>query len=286
MEDCRAVPILHAESGAPIEGAEDFALMDDGSIVLSAYDRASAKTGGLHRLEAEALKGEPEALRAAPLAEGIKPHGIATSGSEVLAIIRSNRGVTVEAFAAKGDGRRTVREGPELCSANDLTGLYVTLERTECRRSLGRAFAGKSGRVIELASGREVLTGLHLPNGIAEHEGQTFVAEMRRRRIVSLDGEGAALPGAPDNLHATGEGIVAAVQPSLPVFGLYRFGLRDRAPARVVLHDPKTRETELLWDDPHGRLVPGLTAASLVGGRLFATSVRGHRALLCHQADA
>jgi hypothetical protein len=230
-----------------------------------------------------------------------RPHGIdRTENGFVLidhregedAIIEYSRAGTVVPDPPGNPERRahwgTIPSG-SFCAANDIASYgeayYVTIDREDCRPSMTRRLTqvrdGKVLRVTELRL-TTVMDGLALPNGIAEHGGRLWIAEMRARRLVNLDRETIDLPGAPDNLNASPEGIVAALQPSLWRFGLYRYGYTKRAPTRIVLVDPATEEIELLYDDPKGSLLAGATASVLTAnGMLIASSVGSDRLLIC-----
>jgi hypothetical protein len=286
IDDCRAVRMVD-EDGRPVEGAEDFALIEgESEIVLSAYDRLGILPGGLYRAAAGALPVAEGELTLETWVGGIRPHGLAAKGDGIAVILRADAGgdLIEEITGPRGNPeRRIVFESPRLCAANDLDGEFVTLEGKSCGGPLAGALDGQSGAVMQWPEGRLVEEGLHLANGIAVFDGRVFVAEMRGRRIRELGGGSFALPGAPDNLHATDSGIVASLQPGLLRFGLYRFGLRGTAPSRIVLLDLASGETEILFDDPAGALVPAITSATLTGGMLVGTSVRGSRMLICEE---
>lgn len=187
-----------------------------------------------------------------------------------------------------------------LCAANDFASFtleddpdtdllgpqikgYVTLDRSECeRRWWHPIIKRRDGAVADFGTALTVRRGLALPNGIAVFDEQFWVAEMRGKRLTHLESDRTIpLPGAPDNLNTSDEGIVAALQPSLWRFGLYRYGHAQRAATRIVLVDPDTEEIELLFEDPSGKLFSGATAAVLGDDFLVASSVRGQALLVC-----
>jgi hypothetical protein len=195
-----------------------------------------------------------------------------------------------------GGGAPETVAGPAdwLCPANDLLRrdgrLLVTLDRGDCPGLSARdALWPDRGRVVAIAGAggaRETLAGgLAHANGIAIWHGTAgappVVAETRAGRLSVLGGPAVPTPGGPDNLSpAPGGGVVAALHPSLLRLALYRHGWTERAPARVARIGP-AGAVEILHDDPAGRLLPGVTAAVLAGGRLIAGSVRAPGLLVC-----
>lgn len=292
QQSCWTVPMTNAETGAAVVGAEDIEAWG-GYLWVSAYDRGRNAEGGLYRIPYTDL-GARASLE--PVLQGIRPHGIDADAAGVNAILRDADGsaylAAVKTFPS-GDKEPTLTRRASLpCGANDLVSvrerITYTVDRGVCRGAfLERAMAKKAGRVEELTgvalAKRVAAEGLSLPNGVAAHADTIWIAEMRARRIVALgSGRTIPLPGAPDNLNSSGDGIVAALQPSLWRFGLYRYGYAERAPSRIVLVDPETEEIELLFDDPAGKQFPGATTATLLDGRtLIASSVRGDRLLVC-----
>ncbi|MEM1381408.1 MAG: hypothetical protein AAGH41_12370 [Pseudomonadota bacterium] len=317
-EQCRNVELYDVDTGDLVVGAEDIALVEMGwAFWVSAYDRLTDQPGGVYLVGVSDLTDR--SVIAKNVLPGTKPHGIhSREDGEVIAIVRSDNPGDANLIAWSGtpffelsrvDGEWV--EGPpqyvqELssggnCSLNDLVQrswteelsndrirthveTYATVDRENCTgAAIERILGTKSGRVIELTTrAPTVLDGLDLPNGIAFWGDDTWVAEMRAKRLIALDGERTIdLPGAPDNLNASDEGIVAALQPSLWRFGLYRYGYTDRAPTRIVLVDPETEAIELLFEDPNGRLLSGATAAVLRDEMMIASSVRGEALLVC-----
>lgn len=295
QDECRAVTLADASSGHPVMGAEDLALAEDGSVLwVSAYDRLGDRPGGIYRIRMEALSASRVA--ALPVIDKIRPHGLSAQRDTALFIGRqTDHRAVVERVTLTPQGPLRSEVGEVPCGANDLVSGWevttYTVDRGTCRGTVfERLFNPSGGRVESLVGAndpdRRVLAeGLRLPNGIVRHEGTIWVAEMRARRLVELGGTRTiGLPGAPDNLNSSGEGIVAALQPSLWRFGLYRYGHAERAPTRIVLVDPETEDVEVLYDDPGGRLLSGATAAVLTGdGMMIASSVRGERLLVCEE---
>lgn len=315
VDECRAVAIHDAETGKLIVGAEDLSFGNETNhaLVLSAYDRLSNVEGAVYTLEpSELTKATAKAKSIGPWTH---PHGL-YAGRTVEIITRINHephyvfGI-LSTFADRDEagGRTPPRQSvvwdgasPLPCGANDLfpdtfdgnpasLSTYVTVEREGCADGLvGKAFSGPTGYVIRVEFDLESQTyisqtaaeGFNLANGITSWSDGIWVAEMRGRRMTRLDkARSIDLPGAPDNLNTSAEGIVAALQPSLWRFGLYRYGYAERAPTRIVLVDPETEEIELLFEDLNGRLLSGATAAVLRDDMLIASSVRGEALLVC-----
>lgn len=297
-DDCRSAAVIDAVSAEPVFGIEDLAIsFYSRAMALSAYDRKADAEGGVYELSLPLP--QDDVLQATVSLPGAKSHGLASYGSYE-AIVRTSTGVRLQSGIRVTEGGVTsVRWFPSVelpCRANDISGVpgthlttfVVTVDGGACGDGpLTRAFSGAEGSVIAIdqAKGtRQVLAeGLAIPNGITFWSDGNWFAEMRRRRIVHLDSlRTINLPGAPDNLTTARDGIVAAVQPSLWRFGLYRYGYTERAATRIVLVNPDTRSVELLFDDPTGKLLSGATAALLTGdGVLIASSVGSDRLLIC-----
>lgn len=216
-----------------------------------------------------------------------------------------------------------VRHMPAPCAANDVAFIangatLISLDRDYCPGWAWRERLGaRRARVVALDPGTtagdsvSVRTRLGFANGLAvwpggSPHGRIAVAETRARRVRVLSavapgnvspedispGDGAhdtllPTPGAPDNLTVAADGtLVAAVQPSLLTFGLYRYGRRDRAPSRIIaravesLDDPHAPWT-LLYEDATGRQFSGATAAVLAGDVMIAGSVRDEGLIVC-----
>ncbi len=299
-DSCRAVELVDAETGKTVVGAEDLVLSDrHPSFWVSAYDRLANTTGGLYQVPLEQLS--QDRVDVVPLVSGVRPHGI-LSGDEdsVTAIVRDADGsAALQMFLRVPRPDSEVLEGPKYelpCGANDAarTGSEIstyTVDPQFCSGSIWSRLLGKpEGRVEQLVGvardQRTALQGLTLPNGVVRHQQDVWVAEMRAQRLINFDRKTIDLPGAPDNLNPSSQGIVAALQPSLWRFGLYRYGYWHRAPTRIVLIDPATEDIEVLYDDPKGQLVSGATAAMLTDeGTMVASSVRGDRLLVCEPQD-
>ncbi|MEM9840279.1 MAG: hypothetical protein AAF830_14135 [Pseudomonadota bacterium] len=313
VDECRTVALVDAETGALVVGAEDLAFPPTftDTFYVSAYDRLKDEPGGIYRLPFPLT--EHSEISATNLMPDARPHGIFVGfSSDLGAIVR----VDGEPHYTQGTFNASVEltddyvmhrhygsvdwsePFPLGCGANDVEAdaygfvggpfsVAVTFDAQQCQPSLfSRAFSKGTGSVarfnIDDGSRTVVKSGLALSNGIAEYGLDTWVAEMRGRRVTALGRERSIdLPGAPDNLNASEEGIVAALQPSLWRFGLYRYGYAERAPTRIVLVDPETEEIELLFEDPNGRLLSGATAAVLRDDMLIASSVRGEALLVC-----
>jgi hypothetical protein len=293
--DCRLVELRDEAGGSLVTGMEDLSLTHDGrELLISAYDRLADNEGvegGVYRIEKPWPKGA--VWRAPNLAPGSKPHGIAArpeggftfidraapGGTRLLTVLPSG----AKRYEPFGEGAPA-----PLCAANDLAfgpqgeGL-VTIDRGGCGGFLERVFGGRAASVRRLSEGLPpVLEKLSLANGIAFHEGRFWAADMRARQLVPVSGgEAIPLPGAPDNLNPAAEGIVAALQPSLWRFGLYRYGHRKRAPSLIVLLLPESGESETLFEDETGAFFSGATAAVLDGDVLMAGSAAGDRLLFC-----
>jgi hypothetical protein len=111
------------------------------------------------------------------------------------------------------------------------------------------------------------------------------VAETRSNRLLRPDGSAVDLPGAPDNLTASTEGLVIALHPSLLRLWPYLAGWSEHAPTRIAL----VRDggaVELLYDDPAGARFSAATTAVLADGRLIAGSVRDAGLLVCRPVSA
>ncbi|NNU15701.1 hypothetical protein HK107_05135 [Parvularcula sp. ZS-1/3] len=307
--DCRTVELVDVETGKTVVGAEDLALSEDGVLWISAYDRLTDEPGDLYPLTPQRLRGGAM-LRAEGTGLQFLPHGVDVSGHGVAVLVRQGEKTTLtQVYQTRrftDEGRRPLwAQGSDFevhCASNDMISVggsgkgskkYITVDSRGCNPSFWtRLRHPEDGYVEEFAfvgsqrvtdyDRSVILDGLRIANGIAAWADDIWVAEMRARRLINLDRETIDLPGAPDNLNASSEGIVAALQPSLWRFGLYRYGHTNRAPTRIVLVDPETEEIELLYDDPKGAQLSGATAAVLTdGGMMVASSVRGEHLLVC-----
>ena len=293
-DGCRPVELEDDRTAQSVVGAEDLAFDPLANVLwVSAYDRLNDKAGGVYAINLSDL--DADRVEATNLLVGSKPHGL-TLREDGRGFYVINRQSPVGGVAITSWGKATNGLTPQvetlpydgLCAANDLVefdgALWVTLDRAQCAGSSGERVRGaKAGRLLRLAENESTeAEGLFLPNGITVVDGEVWVAEMRSQRMRSTNGAVIDLPGSPDNLTSDGALVVAAVQPSLLRFGLYRYGYTKRAPSRVVAVDPQTERIELLFEDKKGHLLPGATAAVLVNERiLIASSVRGKHLLLC-----
>ena len=297
--DCRKLALTDRDTGRPVTGIEDLALAPDGqTLIVSAHDRLSTRSGGIYRIYLQDIVEDAIAVRSliAPdsLPGGLRPHGIALSkdGRHLAVINRlSTERVTIELVRlTSGWAELAGRiEHPSLCTANDLiiertTGpaeVLVTLDRAACGFSLADMLPAATGRVARFpfsdAGPQIVATGLSFPNGILPD----LVAETRANRITGPGGVGLTLPGGPDNLNRDGEGITAALHPSMIRLALYRYGLIWFAPSRIVRVRPGHPGIDVLYDDPEGDLFSAATSAVLVGDLLIAGSVRDSGLLVC-----
>lgn len=314
--DCDRVELVDPRTGWLVSGAEDLVLAPDGTLLVSAHDRAdpASPDGGLYAVDPGALS--PGAtVEARPLlgpreATPFRPHGLALSpdGRRLALVNRIGEHEAVVMIGALDpDGwspERQLRD-PRLCRANDLDfvprgepgadagadpgsdprarsgdTLDITLDRADCTTSV-RDLWGGTGGVLRAGAGPPELvrTGLAFPNGIlAGH-----VAETRGHRLLRPDGPALGLPGAPDNMALAPEGLVVAVHPSLRRVWLYLQGWSAHAPTRILVVDP-AGGIEILYDDPEGDRFSAATAAVLAGGRLIAGSVRDAGLLVCGPA--
>ncbi|MFC3301951.1 hypothetical protein [Parvularcula lutaonensis] len=288
-EQCRTVELVDAETGTTVVGAEDLSLSSN-TLWVSAYDRLANAEGGVYDIQLADLGGDEVSVT--PFLADIRPHGISGGEGYVDAIVRDGVGNVSLLKALRTPTRILTLKTSDLpCGANDLVQGWeetaYTVDRDTCQGAFHERVLGKPSARVEhllgVAKTRSVLLdGLKLANGIAEYGDQLWIAEMRAKRLINLDRETIDLPGAPDNLNASSEGIVAALQPQLWRFGLYRYGHSERAPTRIALIDPVTEEIEILYDDPKGTLLSGATAAVLTDdGTMIASSVRGDRLLVC-----
>ncbi|MEM9011276.1 MAG: hypothetical protein AAGE18_08620 [Pseudomonadota bacterium] len=292
-EDCRRI-------GPEIVGAEDMAVLADGTLVASAYGRlAGPDESGRPpdgNLWAVSEDGLTPLVEPATLSGGFRPHGIAATPWG-LAVI--NRGFVETAdgwqpqtsidlldASARPIRRIETHTVDSYCAANDLAAsegaLLVTLDRAGCEAgTLGRFRAG-DGRVLThplpTAPPEIVAEGLAFANGIVVQDGTWWVAETRANRISGPEGS-IALPGGPDNLTVDGAGIVAALHPSILRLALNRYGLAPRAPSRVVRIEGGA--VEGLFDDPTGEVFSAATVGQMHAGRLYIGSVTDRGILVC-----
>lgn len=310
-EQCRVVPVADAATGLPIAGIEDVARHGD-VLILSAHDRLAERRakagdrlpeGGLWTIPVERLlDGETRAERLVPAgtAGGLRPHGIAADHGRLAVINRpmekGGKPAILEFALAPGPRLVAIHrvDGPGLdpCALNSVAfredSILATLHLARCPSSLPGQLtvAPDSGRLIRIGNGQVAVLaeGLRFANGLAVLDGGVVaVAETRAGRIRLSDREAPLeVPGGPDNLTLDPQGrLVAAVFPSLWRMGLHLFGWRDTAPSRVVAIDPLTGDAELLFDDPEGELLPGVSVGLMLEDALVAGAVHAGGLLLC-----
>ena len=307
LSECRKLALTDQDSGQPIIGIEDIAMLPDGDrLILSATDLLAldrnpdrAPEGGLYevsvsRLAAGHVSAEP-LIGAGVTQGGLFPRGLAVSeDTERLAFINQHRDGTVSIIGGRlsrgGFDAQAIRTGDEFCRANDLDFIGgspmefdITIDGAGCGWSwadLDSDTATGSLISIDLSNiepAQPVQTGLAFANGIAGF----YVAETRNWRLFPRLGPPVVLPGGPDNLNWDGDhGLIAALHPSLWRAAAYRSGIIDSAPSRIVRVNLE-REVEVLFDDPSGTLFRGASSAVLSGGVLVAGSVRDTGLLVC-----
>jgi len=277
----------------------------------------SSSAGGLYRLPIADL-GESGPLQLVDQVTGLPaesafllPHGIDSAGGRLLVVDRrygadGPRGKRLVLFNID-DGAltflRRIRH-PELCAANDVLldngDALVTLSQADCPGlSLREAvLAPASGRVLRFGlqeqAGRAAAAierrGLVFANGIARFRGtgdtvaSLAVSETRAGRLSFGDGGVMTVPGGPDNLTLSPDGaLIVALHPSLPRLGLYLHGWKETAPSRIARVVPDTGAVEILFDDPAGAILSGVTVALLTERRLVAGSVRAPGLMVCER---
>lgn len=193
VSDCVSHPLIDARNGRMVAGAEDLAVRDEHTLVISAYNRravAQARTnmdpvpeGGLYVLQADQLTAaspaDPIALTRLETPVPLRPHGIALAQvggqSRLFVIDRRYRENTLHvriwSFRLERSDLldpRLLAEGESWCAANDLVldpkgdRLLVTLDHTACtgwRRWWEDLWAAPSGKVVALP-----LTAHRLPS--------------------------------------------------------------------------------------------------------------------------
>lgn len=318
LSDCAVHAVIDSGTGVALSGIEDLAPGPGETLILSAYDRPAVEAalragegppeGGLYQTGIEALlRGSTRAtplLAPGSVTGGLRPHGIATDGNRIAAVNRRTGTtggldpVILELrLAADGEARiEAIHKGAGFCALNDVAfdGALVlaTLDRGSCGRpGLADLFPGAAtGRLVEIGAegSRTVAQGFAFANGVTlTAAGLVAVAETRGRRIRLSDGRTLATPGAPDNLSTAADGrIVAALQPALIRFALWRYGWLASAPSRIVTVDPASGSIETLFDDPSGTLFAGATSALHLGDALIAGSVLSPGLLVCRRGRA
>lgn len=298
LESCRVVELVESDGGDTITGIEDLLLLPDGeTLILSALDRRhpAAPDGGLYAVSLSQLAGAAPVIakRLDRSRDGpFRPHGIAVSADgRRLAVINhhSDSASSIEIGPLDAGGWQPDRKiiDARFCRANDLIfmaaaeseTLRITIDRADCRTSI-RDLIGGTGSIALINGDRVEIEqqGLNFPNGIVE----SWVAETRARRLSGPHGM-IDLPGAPDNLDQRDGRITAALHPHLLRTGLFIAGWLKRTGSRIVSIDPASRDIEILFDDPQGRIFAGATAALLVEGRLVAGAARDSGLLYCER---
>jgi hypothetical protein len=291
-------------------------------VLISAYDRRRAERdvrerafdvaeGGVYAAPFSALvAGEtiltlPSIVARDSVAGGLRPHGVAFDAArrEILFINRAYQKIDgkwrmtprleragPDAAALVGDG------GDPRCSANDVAILgdatLVSFDHADCgwRGGLEDLISTRASGV-ETADGARIFAGVAHANGVAVlPSGDIALAATRDKAVFVLaaqdEGFGVVrridLPGAPDNLTVTADGmIVAALHPALLGIGLQRRLGLGRAGSRIVRVDPVTGATALLFDDAKGETFSAATAAVEAQGILVIGSVLDRGLLVC-----
>lgn len=282
--DCGVLALIDSAGAGALAGVEDLATAPDGTLILAARDRRGDGPAGLWRLDPADLGAARAPVRRIGGLPDLAPQGLALAPDGRLAVVdRAAPGIRLGRLDR--DFTETARwTDPALCRANDVVfdgaRLLATLDRGDCGLSLADLVPwARTGRLVALeATGIVPLRGgIAYANGLVPWEGGLWVAATRAGRIETgarhLD-----LPGGPDNLSPGPRGPVVALHPDLARLALYRGGLTDRAPSRIVEISP---QVVMLWDDPTGATFPAATAAVWVGERLVAGSVGAAGLLVC-----
>ncbi len=147
----------------------------------------------------------------------------------------------------------------------------------------------QKARVVSLeadGSARPLADNLVFANGITLLEnGTVVIAETRAERLTlkSTDGYTASIPapGAPDNLSAIGDRVIAALIPNLLTFALYRYGFLDAAPSHIAAWDQQTG-WQSLYEDQNGTQFSGVTVGVMPRNDiLIAGSIQDAGVLVC-----
>ncbi len=300
--DCKRVDLTDPRTGQPIVGVEDLVLAPDGNtLILSAHDRVDPDMpdGGLYAVSLMSLLDDAnapvfrlDAVRNVALSETVRfrPHGIAMDPeSGALAVINRNKpsSARIEVGPVGPTGWRPdwVIEVPRLCRANDLEfrpdGLFTTIDRADCGPSFRDLAPWSSTGSIARVTPDAVIfdsESLQFPNGLA----LGTVAETRAHAVRWPGGERLKLPGGPDNLTVDADGaLIAAIHPSLIKLFLMREGWFENSPSRIVRITPSSRQIEILFDDPTGRMFSSATVGVLAKGHLIAGSSTDKGILIC-----
>ena len=302
-EDCRQITVIDPVSERPLVGIEDLALRSTGQLLLSSYDRSAGSdfVGGIYSVSLFGLTGGGQ-VRAKLVSNGaeqgvaFRPHGISLSRQgDRLAVI--NRFAPGEARIEVGDltpegwivDRRIT--GERLCRANDLfliggrrDEMNITLDREDCTPSMRDIKPGSTTGKLGFFDGTHFEISrvrLSFPNGVAG----PYIAETREDRILRPGAAPIALPGAPDNMNLDDEDkLIVAVHPKLSQLWLYREGVGDIAPTRLLRVDTTTGGIDVLFDDPGGQVFSAATSAVYRDGILVAGSVMDQGLLVCRKA--
>lgn len=182
------------------------------------------------------------------------------------------------------------------CAANNVLlteqQVFTSFDHSSCgwRGGFEAIFNLKrSGVVLEGAGA--VYDRAGFANGLARtSEGDIVMAATREGALIVFSERAGAieetgrieLPGGPDNLSLAHDGgVVAAIHPSLWRLALNRKLGIGRSPSRIVKTDPETREIEILFDDPSGKLFSAATAAIETKYGMIAGSVTDEGLLVC-----
>lgn len=306
LDQCRHVALRHAQTGRPVKGAADMALLPDGqTLAVAAIDRGDTRRpySGLFAVDLfDVAQGTDEVevdelVPSYSLQGGVRPLGIALDATgERLAVLNKvgrDAEVVIDLLERRGgryrrDQRYTHRA---LCRAHDLAfdpegNLLITRDGADCGAGIVDYLGWSTSGLLLTLSPEGKLSAAELrydhPSGVAiGPTGEPVVAEMR---TGALSGAGldAALPGAPDNLTADDEGaLVAALHPSLWSLILYENGLGFSPPSRVVRIPPEGTGIELLYDDPEAKLMSAAGVALMHDGKLYIGSLYDAGIVVC-----
>ncbi|MEM6679379.1 MAG: hypothetical protein AAF675_16065 [Pseudomonadota bacterium] len=301
--NCKRVLVTDQRYRA-LRGIEDIALLGDGTLVLSNYNRTlkGAPARGITTVHISELTDDDEGAftRAVPglyrTFNSLSPHGIAAdrSGARLAFVNRNYEGddatVSWGVLTPTGYEERGRWDGEGSCRANDVAWrgaeLVVSVDRGSCDWSVSDLMPGAAtGRVLKLGFGQEeeLLDGLAWANGITLVDGSVVVAETRGNRLVNLStGQTVELPGGPDNINpGPFETQIIALHPNLFDYWLYTMQYSDTAPSRIVAWRPDTGEVATLFDDPFGEVFSGATSAVVWNRTLVAGSAYGDGLLVC-----
>jgi len=291
-------------------------------VLISAYDRRRAERdargrafdvaeGGVYAAPLAVLAGGattltlPSIISRDSVAGGLRPHGVAFDAErrEILFVNRAYQKIdgkwrmTPRIERAGADAEVFVGDGGDpRCSANDVAILgdatLVSFDHADCgwRGGLEDLMSTRASGV-ETAGGARQFEGVGHANGVAVlPTGEIALAATRDKAVFVLAAQGEGfgvvrridLPGAPDNLTVTADGmIVAALHPALLDIGLQRRLGFGRAGSRIVRIDPVTGATVLLFDDAKGETFAAASAAVEDQGILVIGSVLDRGILVC-----